>query len=99
MTVAAIAYRDLSPAEREKLDLILESHPRFQSWQSDFPASVPNLNLRLYVTMPQLCGRTRSVIVMTLRHFRIGILLTILSLLPHSHFADRQCREMTYFSA
>jgi hypothetical protein len=51
MTVAAIAYRDLSPAEREKLDLILEWHPRFQSWQSDFPASVSNLNLGLYVTM------------------------------------------------
>jgi hypothetical protein len=27
MTVAAIAYRDLSIAEREKLDLILKSHP------------------------------------------------------------------------
>ena len=51
MTVAAIAYRDLFPAEREKLDLILKSHPRFQSWQNDFPASVPNLNLGLYVTM------------------------------------------------
>jgi hypothetical protein len=51
MTVAAIAYRDLSPAEREKLDLILKSHSRFQSWQSDFPTSVPNLNLGLYVTM------------------------------------------------
>jgi hypothetical protein len=51
MTVAAIAYRDLSPAEREKLDLVLKSHPRFQSWQSDFPASVPNLDLGLYVTM------------------------------------------------
>src|SRR6516165_9778107 len=32
MTVAAIAYRDLSPAERQKLDTILESHPQFQSW-------------------------------------------------------------------
>ncbi|HEY5742803.1 MAG TPA: S1/P1 nuclease [Terrimicrobiaceae bacterium] len=51
MTVAAIAYRDLSPTEREKLDLILKSHPQFQSWQSDFPASVPNLDLGLYVTM------------------------------------------------
>jgi hypothetical protein len=51
MTVAAIAYRDLSPAEREKLDLVLKSHPRFQSWQNDFPASVPSLNLGLYVTM------------------------------------------------
>lgn len=51
MTVAAIAYRDLSPAERDKLDVILKSHPRFQSWQSDFPTSVPNLNLGLYVTM------------------------------------------------
>jgi S1/P1 Nuclease len=51
MTVAAIVYRDLSPAEREKLDLVLKSHPRFRSWQSDFPASVPNLNLGLYVTM------------------------------------------------
>jgi S1/P1 Nuclease len=51
MTVAAIAYRDLSPAEREKLDLILKSHSRFQSWQSDFPTSVPNLNLGLYVTI------------------------------------------------
>ena len=51
MTVAAIAYRDLSPAERDKLDVILKSHPRFQSWQSDFPASVPNLDLGLYVTM------------------------------------------------
>jgi hypothetical protein len=51
MTVAAIAYRDLSPAERQKVDLILESHPRFHSWQNDFPASVPNLNLGLYVAM------------------------------------------------
>ena len=82
MTVAAIAYRDLSPTEREKLDLILKSHPRFQSWQSDFPASVPNLNLGRW---PQVCGRTKSVIVMMPRRFRIGILLTILSLPPHSH--------------
>ena len=51
MTVAAIAYRDLSPAEREKVDVILQSHPRFQSWQNDFPASVANLNLGLYVAM------------------------------------------------
>ena len=51
MTVAAFAYRDLSPAEREKLDLVLTSHPRFRSWQSAFPASVPNLNLGLYVAM------------------------------------------------
>ena len=51
MTVAAIAYRDLSPAERQKVDLILNSHPRFRSWQNDFPASVPNLNLGLYVAM------------------------------------------------
>jgi S1/P1 Nuclease len=51
MTVAAIAYRDLSPAESEKLDLILKSHPRFPSWQSDFPGSVSNLDLGLYVAM------------------------------------------------
>ena len=40
MTVAAIAYRDLSPAERQKLDAILGSHPQFQSWLNDFPESV-----------------------------------------------------------
>jgi hypothetical protein len=51
MAVAAIAYRDLSPAERQQLDLILMSHPRFQSWRKDFPASVPNFNLGLYVAM------------------------------------------------
>ena len=37
MIVAAIAYRDLSPAERQKLDTILESHPQFQSWRDAFP--------------------------------------------------------------
>jgi len=37
MTVAAIAYRDLSPVERQKLDTILESHPQFQSWRDAFP--------------------------------------------------------------
>ena len=46
MTVAAIAYRDLSPAERQKFDAILASHPRFQSWQSSFPASVSNLYIQ-----------------------------------------------------
>ena len=51
MTVAAIAYRDLSPAERQKFDAILASHPRFQSWQNSFPASVPNLDPGLYVAM------------------------------------------------
>ena len=51
MTVAAIVYRDFSPTEREKLDLVLKSHPRFRSWQSDFPANVPKLNRGLYVTM------------------------------------------------
>jgi len=51
MTVAAIAYRDLPPAEREKLDLVLASHPRFRSWQSAFPTSVPKLNVGLYVAM------------------------------------------------
>ena len=51
MTVAAIAYRDLFPAEREKLDLTLKSHPRFQSWQNDFPVGIPNIDLGLYVTM------------------------------------------------
>ena len=49
MTAAAIAYRDLSPAERQKFDAILASHPRFQSWQNSFPASVPNLDPGLYV--------------------------------------------------
>jgi S1/P1 Nuclease len=51
MTVAAIAYRDLSPVERQKFDAILESHPQFQSWQNDFPENVPNLDQGLYVAM------------------------------------------------
>jgi S1/P1 Nuclease len=51
MTVAAIAYRDLSPAERQKLDAILKSHPQFDSWRSGFPANVPNLDQGLYVAM------------------------------------------------
>jgi hypothetical protein len=51
MIVAAIAYRDLSPMERQKLDAILESHPQFQSWQGAFPESVPNLDRGLYVAM------------------------------------------------
>jgi hypothetical protein len=51
MTVAAIAYRDLSPAERQKLDTILESHPQFESWRNAFPESVPNLDQGLYVAM------------------------------------------------
>jgi len=51
MTVAAIAYRDLSPVERQKLDTILESHPQFQSWRDDFPENVPNLDQGLYVAM------------------------------------------------
>jgi hypothetical protein len=33
MTVAAIAYRDLFPVERQKLGAILLSHPQFQSWR------------------------------------------------------------------
>jgi hypothetical protein len=51
MTVAAIAYRDLSPVERQKLDAILKSHPQFQSWRNGFPANVPNLDQGLYVAM------------------------------------------------
>jgi hypothetical protein len=51
MTVAAIAYRDLSPGERQKLDTILQSHPQFQSWRDAFPESVPNLDQALYVAM------------------------------------------------
>jgi hypothetical protein len=51
MTVAAIAYRDLSPVERQKLDAILESHPQFQSWRDDFPENVPNLDQGLYIAM------------------------------------------------
>jgi len=44
MIVAAIAYRDLSPVERQKLDMIVESHPQFKSWRDDFPENVPNLD-------------------------------------------------------
>ena len=51
MTVAAIAYRDLSPVERQKFDAILESHPQFQSWLNRFPDNVPNLDQGLYVAM------------------------------------------------
>ena len=51
MTVAAIAYRDLSPVERQKLDAILGSHPQFQSWLNDFPDNVPNSIKGFYVAM------------------------------------------------
>jgi hypothetical protein len=51
MIVAAIAYRDLSPAERQKVEAILQSHPRFASWRNAFPATVPNLALGLYLAM------------------------------------------------
>ena len=76
MTVAAIAYRDLSPVERQKFDAILESHPQFQSWQNDFPENVPNLDQGLYVAMVPAYRQTRSVITMILQRSRIGILLT-----------------------
>ena len=51
MIVAAIAYRDLCSVERQKLDAILESHPQFDSWQNNFPETVPNLDQGLYFAM------------------------------------------------
>ena len=51
MIVAAIAYRDLSPAERQKVEAILQAHPRFAAWQNAFPATAPHLELGLYLAM------------------------------------------------
>src|SRR5262249_55561984 len=51
IAVDAIAYRDLSPVERQKHDAILGSHPQFQSWLNDFPDNVPNLYQGFYVAI------------------------------------------------
>jgi hypothetical protein len=56
MTIAAIAYRDLSQVGRQKLDAILKSHPQFESWRNGFLEDVPKLDPGLYVVGPEKCS-------------------------------------------
>lgn len=51
MIVAAWAYKELTPAEQQKLDAILQKHPSFARWQRDFPRNVPGLTMNLYAVM------------------------------------------------
>ena len=51
MIVAAWAYKELTPAEQQKLDAILQKHPRFGRWRQDFPQNVPGLTMNLYAVM------------------------------------------------
>jgi len=40
MAVAALAYRELAPADRAKVDKILAAHPAFKAWQKQYPGDV-----------------------------------------------------------
>lgn len=51
MIVAAIAYRDLSPAERKQVDALLRGHPWSDGWIHAAPAGVSGLTPGLYAAM------------------------------------------------
>jgi hypothetical protein len=52
MIVTAIAYDQLTPAEREKLDAILRSHVKYAAWKKTYPdAGLPDLPLEKFVAM------------------------------------------------
>jgi hypothetical protein len=54
---AAWAYRELTPAQQQKLDAILQQHPKFAQWQHDFPTDVPGLTMDFTQMQPH-CGKT-----------------------------------------
>src|ERR1017187_5281931 len=51
MAIAAIAYRDLSATEKDKIAEILRHHPEYEKWKANYTPDVPNLNLETYVFM------------------------------------------------
>ncbi len=52
MIVTAIAYDQLTPAEREKFDAILRGHAKYATWKKTYPtAGLPGLTLEKFVAM------------------------------------------------
>ena len=52
MIVTALAYDQLTPAEREKFDAILRGHVKYAAWKKTYPAAgLPGLPLEKFVAM------------------------------------------------
>jgi S1/P1 Nuclease len=51
MTIAAIAYRDLSADDKRKVTELLKHHPNYESWKTSFPTNAQNLDLETFVFM------------------------------------------------
>ena len=52
MIVTALAYDQLTPAEREKFDAILRGHVKYAAWKKTYPdAGLPDLPLEKFVAM------------------------------------------------
>ncbi len=51
MVIAAEAYRQLSPALKEKVAQVLKAHPEYDRWAESFRADNPGLDLGMFVFM------------------------------------------------
>ena len=51
MVIAAIAYRDFSAAEKDRIAEILRHHPDYERWKGNYTPDVPNLDLETFIFM------------------------------------------------
>lgn len=49
MVIAAVAYRQLTPALKSKVDEMLKSHPAYAKWEESFSGTSANLDLATFV--------------------------------------------------
>ena len=51
MTIAAIAYRELSADQKHAVSELLKNHPNYSNWKTSYDRGVPGLDLETYVFM------------------------------------------------
>jgi hypothetical protein len=51
MTIAAIAYRDLSDSQRQTVTELLKHHPDYESWKQAWQMNIPDFDLDTYIFM------------------------------------------------
>jgi len=72
MTVAAIAYRQLSSTIQTKVDTLLTEHPDFEVLSQGIPSDDPDFGLRVF-----MCSATFTNHCMRSLALRLSILLVI----------------------